>query len=96
MSDSDTNVKLPDDGQVFGIVKDLVGDNKLKARCLDGEERLCRIPGRMRKKVWIREDDVIIVDPWDWQDEKADVAYRYDNKEEDKLREKNLLTEKDL
>lgn len=96
MSDSDTNVKLPNDDQVFGIVKDLVGDNKLKARCLDGEERLCRIPGRMRKKVWIREDDVIIVDPWDWQDEKADVAYRYDNKEEDKLREKDLLTDKDL
>lgn len=93
---SDTNIKLPDDDQVFGIVKDLVGANKLKARCLDGEERLCRIPGRMRKKVWIREDDFIIVDPWDWQDEKADVAYRYDNKEEDKLREEDLFNEENL
>ena len=79
--------RLPDDDQVFGKVTNMLGANKIKARCLDGEERLCRIPGRMQKNVWIREDDIIIVDPWDWQDEKADVVHRYDEQDKEELTE---------
>jgi translation initiation factor 1A len=90
MSD-DSGLRLPDDDEVLGIVESMLGANRLKVRCMDGETRTARIPGRMKKRVWINEDDVVIVEPWDWQDEKADVKWRYDSQEADRLREEGYL-----
>ncbi|MFP4174665.1 MAG: translation initiation factor eIF-1A [Halobacteriales archaeon] len=90
MSD-DSDLRLPDDDEVLGIVESMLGANRLKVRCMDGETRTARIPGRMKKRVWINEDDVVIVEPWDWQDEKADVKWRYDSQEADRLREEGYL-----
>jgi translation initiation factor 1A len=77
---------MPDDGEVFAEVTDMLGANRVTVRCADGVERTARIPGRMQKRVWIREDDLVIVDPWDWQDEKADIVHRYEQSEADQLR----------
>ena len=90
MSD-DSDLRLPDDDEVLGIVESMLGANRLKVRCMDGETRTARIPGRMKKRVWINEDDVVIVEPWDWQDEKADVKWRYDSQEADRLRQEGYL-----
>jgi translation initiation factor 1A len=91
MSDGDTDLRLPDDGEVLGVVESMLGANRLRVRCEDGETRTARIPGRMKKRVWINEDDVVIVEPWDWQDEKADVKWRYDSQEADQLRREGYL-----
>jgi translation initiation factor 1A len=88
---SGSDLRLPDDDEVLGIVESMLGANRLKVRCMDGETRTARIPGRMKKRVWINEDDVVIVEPWDWQDEKADVKWRYDSQEADRLREEGYL-----
>jgi translation initiation factor 1A len=45
-----------------------------------------RIPGRMKYRVWIEEGDVVIVEPWDWQDEKANIEWRYESASADQLR----------
>merc|ERR1719342_1777486 len=29
--------------------------------CFDGVKRLCRIRGKLRKKVWINQSDIILV-----------------------------------
>ncbi len=87
----DSDLRLPDDDEVLGIVESMLGANRLKVRCMDGETRTARIPGRMKKRVWINEDDVVIVEPWDWQDEKADVKWRYDSQAAEKLREEGYL-----
>lgn len=91
MSDGDTDLRLPDEDEVLGVVESMLGANRLKVRCEDGETRTARIPGRMKKRVWINEDDVVIVEPWDWQDEKADVKWRYDSQEADQLRREGYL-----
>lgn len=84
--------RLPDeDTEVFGRVTNMLGANRVLVVCADSEERTCRIPGRMQKKVWIREDDLVVVEPWEWQDEKADVVHRYTKKEADKIRDAGLL-----
>jgi translation initiation factor 1A len=88
---SGSDLRLPDDDEVLGIVESMLGANRLKVRCMDGETRTARIPGRMKKRVWINEEDVVIVEPWDWQDEKADVKWRYDSQEADRLREEGYL-----
>jgi translation initiation factor 1A len=45
-----------------------------------------RIPGRMKYRVWINEGDVVLVEPWDWQDEKANIEWRYTEQDADQLR----------
>lgn len=83
--------RLPDDDEVFAIVVNMRGANKVTARCFDGEERMCRIPGKMQKKVWIREDDLVIVSPWDFQDEKGDIAHRYEKKEAEEIKDSDMV-----
>jgi initiation factor 1A len=43
---------------------------------MDGMVRLTRIPGKMRR-VRIHDGDIIIVIPWSFQNEKADIIWRY-------------------
>lgn len=90
MSDSENesrvDLRMPEEDELFAVVTDMLGANRVTVRCSDGVERTARIPGRMRKRVWIREDDVVLVKPWEWQDEKADVVWRYEKAEADQLR----------
>lgn len=69
----------------------MLGANRVKVRCMDGKTRQARIPGKMRKRVWIQKDDIVIVEPWDWQDDKADVKFRYEQGDLRWLREHGYL-----
>lgn len=71
-------VRLPREGEMFGTVVQLLGHDKVKVKCADGIVRICRIPGRMRKRTWIRNNDVVLVVPWDFQYEtRGDIVWRY-------------------
>lgn len=73
-----TSFRLPNDDEIFGIVEKAMGSGHMKVRCKDGHVRTCRIPGRLRKQVWIREGDVVIIKPWQVEsDEKGDIVHRY-------------------
>jgi translation initiation factor 1A len=50
-----------------------------------------RIPGKMKKRIWIREGDVVIVIPWEIENEKADVVWRYTGPQVDWLQRKGFL-----
>ncbi|WP_336035505.1 translation initiation factor eIF-1A [Halobacterium yunchengense] len=94
MSDDDggrKNLRMPDEDEVFAEVTDMLGANRVRVRCADGQERTARIPGRMQKRIWIREGDIVLVEPWDWQDEKADVVWRYEKADADQLREEGHI-----
>jgi translation initiation factor 1A len=84
-------LRMPDDDQLFGVVTEHNGGNHVRVRCEDGENRMGRIPGRMKYRVWIEEGDVVIVEPWDWQDEKANIEWRYDNQDADQLRQEGHI-----
>ncbi|CAJ53496.1 translation initiation factor eIF-1A [Haloquadratum walsbyi] len=85
------DLRMPDDDEVFAVVTNMLGANRVTVRCADGNERTARIPGRMQKRIWIREDDVVLVEPWDWQDEKGDITWRYEKSEADQLREEGRI-----
>ena len=74
-----TRVRTPrkEEGEMFGVVIQLHGSNQVRVKCADGEERMCRIPGKMRKRVWMRVNDVVIIKLWDFQPSKADIAWRF-------------------
>ncbi|GGN08960.1 translation initiation factor eIF-1A [Halarchaeum nitratireducens] len=85
------NLRMPDDNQVFAVVTEMLGGSRVQLRCADGKERMGRIPGRMKFRTWIQEGDVVIAEPWDWQDEKANVEWRYDDDAAEQLRQEGHI-----
>ncbi len=86
-------VRIPQKEEVLGIVQQRLGGSRMRVLCLDGKERICRIPGRLRRALWVRENDVVIVEPWELGgDEKGDIVYKYKSKAEvDFLKKKGYL-----
>ena len=73
-----SRIKLPRDNQTLGILEQRVGASRMRVRCLDGKTRICRIPGRLKRRLWVRENDILIVEPWEFSGEgKGDVIYKY-------------------
>uniref|UniRef100_T1IMG0 Eukaryotic translation initiation factor 4C n=1 Tax=Strigamia maritima TaxID=126957 RepID=T1IMG0_STRMM len=66
-----------EDGQEYAQVTKMLGNGRLEAMCFDGIKRLCHIRGKLRKKVWINQADIILVGLRDYQDAKADVILKY-------------------
>jgi translation initiation factor 1A len=82
----------PSQGEVLGVVVKLLGFDRIMVKCQDGKERLCRIRGKMKRRVWIREGDIVIVSPWDFQtDKRGDVTWRYTHAQAENLRRKGIL-----
>ena len=78
---------------MFAIADQILGGRRVRAVCEDGESRLARIPGKMRRRQWVREGDLIVIQPWDFQDEKANVCMRYTKTQSLYLSRKNVLPE---
>jgi len=66
-----------EDGQEYAQVTKMLGNGRLEAMCFDGVKRLCHIRGKLRKKVWINQSDIILIGLRDYQDAKADVILKY-------------------
>jgi translation initiation factor 1A len=61
-------------------------------RCLDGKSRICRIPGRLKRRLWVREGDLVLVEPWELSgDEKGDIIFKYRKIQVDFLQRKGYL-----
>lgn len=71
----------------------MLGGSRLIVMCEDGKSRLARIPGRMKRRMWIRAGELLIIKPWQFQDEKADVVYRYTKTQSFYLAKKRKLPE---
>ncbi|MDP2908502.1 MAG: translation initiation factor eIF-1A [Nanoarchaeota archaeon] len=70
-------VRLPKGREVFGVLVQRLGASRSKVKCLDGKERNCRIPGRLKRKLWVREGDIVLVEPWEYNNEKGDIVHKY-------------------
>ncbi len=71
-------VKLPRGKQMLGEIEQILGGSRFKVSCKDGNERLCRIPGKFRKRITVRVGDIVIVEPWEVEgNEKGDVVWIY-------------------
>lgn len=71
-------IKIPSSDELLGVVEEMLGGDRLRVKCDDGNERICRIPGKLRKRVWIKPGDLVLVKPWKIQsDSRGDVIFRY-------------------
>lgn len=84
---------LPSANDILGVAIKLLGYDRVLVKCQDGKERLCRIRGKMKRRVWIREGDVVLVSPWDFQtDKRGDLIWRYTRAQAEMLRRKGYIT----
>tara|TARA_B100001113_G_scaffold216702_1_gene177771 strand:+ start:375 stop:899 length:525 start_codon:yes stop_codon:yes gene_type:complete len=79
--------------EMFAIADQILGGRRVRSVCEDGETRLARIPGKMRRRQWVREGDLIVVQPWEFQEEKANVCMRYTKTQSLYLSRKGVLPE---
>lgn len=79
--------------ELFAIAERLMGGSRMNVICADGKARLARIPGRMKRRARVRAGDLLIIEPWDIQNDKADVVYRYTKTQARILSRRNLLPE---
>jgi len=83
---------LPVANDVIGIAKKMLGFGRLLISCQDGKERLCRIRGKMKRRMWIRLGDIVLVSPWDFQsDKRGDIIWRYKRNQAEWLRTNGYL-----
>jgi hypothetical protein len=45
----------PGPGDVYGVVSKMYGYDRLLVDCADGKQRICRIRGQLKRRIWIKE-----------------------------------------
>src|SRR3989344_3674588 len=87
-----SRVKLPRGRQALGVVNQRLGASRMLVRCLDEKTRICRIPGRLKRKLWVRERDLVLVEPWEMGgDDKGDIIFKYRPSQVEWLKKKGYL-----
>jgi translation initiation factor 1A len=88
-----TRVRTPrkDKNEVLATVASLLGSKRVTLQCMDGVVRMGRIPGSKHKKMWVREGDIVIANPWEVQDSKADITWKYTRPQVEWLERKGYL-----
>jgi len=71
-------VRIPKGREVLGKVDSRVGANRMLVSCFDGKQRNCRVPGRLKRALWIRPGNIVLIEPWEFEgDKKGDIIWSY-------------------
>jgi translation initiation factor 1A len=79
--------------EMYAIADQLLGGSRIHVVCEDKKSRMARIPGKMKRKARVRAGDLLIIKPWDIQDEKADIVFRYSRTQASSLSRRKMLPE---
>ena len=85
------DIILPGEGQVLGVAVKMLGLDRIMINCDDNKPRLCRIIGKLKRRVWIRENDIVLVSPWEFDQKRGDIVWRYTRNQTEWLRRKGYL-----
>jgi len=90
--DQFSRTRIPKKEEILGLVTGLMGGSRVAVSCNDGKDRLCRIPGKIKRNIWVKEDDVVVVKPWSVEgDRRGDIIWRYTRLQADWLRRKGYI-----
>jgi len=70
-------VRLPRQGQFVGLIDQRVGGSRMLVKCNDGKVRNCKVLGKLRRALWLREGDYVIVEPWEFDNDKGNIVFKY-------------------
>jgi translation initiation factor 1A len=80
-----SRIKMPNRrlGEMFARVVDIYGNDRMQVFCEDEQHRIGRIRGKIKKRVWIRKGDLVVINPWEFETEsseklaKCEITWRY-------------------
>ena len=84
-------IKIPRGKEILGFIEQRLGGSRMRVRCLDGKTRICRVPGRLKRELWLRPNDVVIIEPWELDNIKGDVIFKYRLNQIEWLKQKGYL-----
>jgi translation initiation factor 1A len=80
------------ENEMFAVVEQVLGFCRMNVNCEDGKSRMARIPGAKKRRIKkIKAGDLLIISPWNVQDEKADIKFKYKRNHAKLLSRKNVL-----
>jgi len=91
--DSNTRVRRPRDNEKIGIILQRLGGNRMNIKSTDGKTRNCRVPGKYRRQLWLRPRDIVLIKPWEDDDSKGDVIYKYPPVAVHQLKKKGIIND---
>jgi len=86
-----TKARMPRGDEFIGVVVKRLGGSRMNIRSADGRDILARVPGRAKKFLWIREGDIVLLQPWEFEKSKADLIYKYKPGEVRLLEKKGMI-----
>jgi translation initiation factor 1A len=94
MKSTVSRVRMPnrEAEEMFGVVAATLGGARMLVFCEDGKERICRIPGKIKNRVWVKERDYVVIRLWVTEkDTRGDIVWRYRELETSFLRSRGFL-----
>lgn len=82
-----------EEGQEYGQVTKMLGNGRIEVSCFDSVKRMGHIRGKLRKKVWMGQGDIILVSLREFQDDQCDVIHKYNSDEARTLKQQGELPE---
>jgi len=88
-TDSDIASKKPripnkQDSEILGVVVEILGGEHMTVKAEDGETYLATIRGKIKKRMWCRQGDLVLIVPWDFESKprdgkkpRAHIVWRY-------------------
>jgi len=85
-------VRTPREGEILGKVLANLSGSRFAIKCIDGNERVCRIPGKYKKRVWVKVGGLVLITPWVVQsNERGDIIWTYTKAQEAWLDKRGFL-----
>lgn len=82
---SSRDLVIARENEKYAKVVQHLGDSRLKVQFIDGKEVIGIIPGKLKRKVYMKKDDLVLVSIRSYQSDKVDILHKYDNNEIGKL-----------
>lgn len=73
------------DMEEYGQITKMLGDLRVMVLLPDRTELMAIIPGRFRRRCWMKVGDVVLISRREYQDSKIDICYKYNEDEIRKL-----------
>ncbi|MBN2042845.1 MAG: translation initiation factor eIF-1A [Candidatus Aenigmarchaeota archaeon] len=87
-----TRVRIPREGQMLGMVEEMLGGGRFRVNCTDKNTRICRVSGKFKRSQWIRPGDIVLVEPWEIEsNEKGNVVWKYRKAQVEWLEKRGFL-----
>lgn len=70
-------VRLPE-GKLLGRVLKLFGSDQVMVKCTGGVTSRGRIREKLKRRIWVWDNDIVIIAPWDFKEtERDDIVWRF-------------------